>query len=334
MIVDRLGQFLEHRSLVFGIAYRMTGSVNDAEDIVQESFLRWEKSGSNEIRSPRAFLSTIATRLSLDTLRKVKNKRETYIGPWLPEPIPTSPEIEEPDPETLDLAFLHLLEKLNPIERAVFILRESFELDYKIIAEAVGKTQENCRQTLKRAKEALKSDRRKFSPDKETKRKLLHNFLLASSKGQPELLLPFLKEEIVLWSDGGGKVHAARIPLFGKERVAAFLIRTSRNPAFKDTDFYYTESNGAESFLVYKDGRPVYLRTFLIDENGINSIYTMLNEDKLQAYRNRKELLEKKIIVPLEFFLLFPKTSLNNPSPPIWTKPLLKLVHWAITRKK
>ncbi|AYV56743.1 sigma-70 family RNA polymerase sigma factor [Leptospira kmetyi] len=332
--MDRLGQFLEHKSLVFGIAYRMTGSVTDAEDIVQESFLRWEKSGSTEIRSPKAFLSTIATRLSLDTLRKVKNKRETYIGPWLPEPIPTSPEIEEPDPETLDLAFLHLLEKLNPIERAVFILRESFDVDYKIIAEAVGKTQENCRQTLKRAKDSLKSERKKYSPDKETKRKLLHNFLLASAKGQPELLLPFLKEEIVLWSDGGGKVHAARIPLFGKERVASFLIRTSRNPIFIETEFYYAESNGAESLLVYKDGKPVYLRSFLMDENGIKSIYTMLNDDKLQAFANKRELLDKKIIVPLEFFLLFPKSSIQNPTPPIWTKPLLKLVHWAITRKK
>lgn len=312
----------------------MTGSVTDAEDIVQESFLRWEKSGSTEIRSPKAFLSTIATRLSLDTLRKVKNKRETYIGPWLPEPIPTSPEMEEPDPETLDLAFLHLLEKLNPIERAVFILRESFDVDYKIIAEAVGKTQENCRQTLKRAKDSLKSERKKYSPDKETKRKLLHNFLLASAKGQPELLLPFLKEEIVLWSDGGGKVHAARIPLFGKERVASFLIRTSRNPIFIETEFYYAESNGAESLLVYKDGKPVYLRSFLMDENGIKSIYTMLNDDKLQAFANKRELLDKKIIVPLEFFLLFPKSSLQNPTPPIWTKPLLKLVHWAITRKK
>ncbi|PJZ55676.1 sigma-70 family RNA polymerase sigma factor [Leptospira barantonii] len=332
--MDRLGQFLEHKSLVFGIAYRMTGSVNDAEDIVQESFLRWEKSVSTEIRSPKAFLSTIATRLSLDTLRKVKNKRETYIGPWLPEPIPTSPEMEEPDPETLDLAFLHLLEKLNPIERAVFILRESFDLDYKIISEAIGKTQENCRQTLKRAKDALKSGRKKYSPDKEAKRKLLHNFLLASAKGQPELLLPFFKEEIVLWSDGGGKVHAARIPLLGKERVAAFLIRTSRNPIFTDTEFYFTESNGAESLLVYKDNKPIYLRSFLMDENGINSIYTMLNDDKLQAYRNKQELLDKKIIVPLEFFLLFPKSSIQNPTPPVWTKPLFKLVHWAITRKK
>lgn len=312
----------------------MTGSVNDAEDIVQESFLRWEKSGSTEIRSPKAFLSTIATRLSLDTLRKVKNKRETYIGPWLPEPVPTSPESEEPDPETLDLAFLHLLEKLNPIERAVFILRESFDMDYKIISEAVDKTQENCRQTLKRAKDALKSGRKKYSPDKETKRKLLHNFLLASAKGQPELLLPFLKEEIVLWSDGGGKVHAARIPILGKERVAAFLIRTSKNPIFTDTELYFTESNGAESLLVYKDGKPIYLRSFLMDENGINSIYTMLNDDKLSAYKNKKDLADKKIIVPLEFFLLFPKSSIQNPTPPVWTKPLLKLVHWAITRKK
>ncbi|TGK34444.1 sigma-70 family RNA polymerase sigma factor [Leptospira gomenensis] len=334
--MDRLGQFLEHKSLVFGIAYRMTGSVNDAEDIVQESYLRWEKSGSDEIRSPRAFLSTIATRLSLDTLRKVKNKRETYIGPWLPEPIPTSPEIEEPDPETLDLAFLHLLEKLNPIERAVFILRESFDMDYSLISEAVEKSQENCRQILKRAKDSLKFGRKKFTPDKETKRKLLHNFLLASSKGEPELLLPFLKEEIVVWSDGGGKVHAARIPIFGRKRAASFLIRTSKNAFFKESEveLYFTECNGAESVLVYRKNKPVYLRSFIIDENGISSIYSVLNEEKMKAFENKSELLERKVILPLEFFLLFPKGSARNPTPPLWTKPLLKIVHWAILRKK
>ncbi|XDD51099.1 sigma-70 family RNA polymerase sigma factor [Leptospira sp. WS92.C1] len=332
--MDRLGQFLEHKPIVFGIAYRMTGSVSDAEDIVQESFLRWEKSASTPIRSAKAFLSTIATRLSLDTLRKAKNKRETYIGPWLPEPVPTSPDIIEPDPATLDLAFLHLLEKLNPIERAVFILRESFDLDYKLISEAVGKTQENCRQALKRAKDSLKSERKKFSPNLETKRKLLHTFLLASSKGQPELLLPFLKEEIVLWSDGGGKVHAARIPLFGKERVAAFLIRTSKNVVFNQTELYFTESNGAGSILVYKENKPIYIRSYLMDGNGISSIYTILNDEKLNAYRNKEKLLRKKIIIPLEFFLLFPKTSLNNPTPPVWSKPILKLVRWAIARKK
>ncbi|MBM9579016.1 sigma-70 family RNA polymerase sigma factor [Leptospira sp. 201903070] len=332
--MDRLGHFLEHKSLVFGIAYRMTGSVNDAEDIVQESFLRWERSANEEIRSPKAFLSTIATRLSLDTLRKVKNKRETYIGPWLPEPIPTGPDTEEPDPETLDLAFLHLLEKLNPIERAVFILRESFDLDYKVISEAVGKTQENCRQTLKRAKDALRSERKKFSPDKETRRKLLHNFLLAASKGEPELLVPFLKEEIVLWSDGGGKVHAARVPLFGRERIASFLIRTGKKPLFSNTELFFTETNGSESVIVYHKDKPVYLRSFLMDQEGISYIYTMLNEDKFSAYKNKSDLIEKGILVPLEFFLLFPKSASSNRQPPIWTKPLLKLVHWAITRKK
>ncbi|MBM9499071.1 sigma-70 family RNA polymerase sigma factor [Leptospira sp. 201903071] len=332
--MDRLGHFLEHKSLVFGIAYRMTGSVSDAEDIVQESFLRWERSANERIRSPKAFLSTIATRLSLDTLRKAKNKRETYIGPWLPEPIPTDPAMEEPDPETLDLAFLHLLEKLNPIERAVFILRESFDLDYKVISEAVGKTQENCRQNLKRAKDALKSEKKKFSPDKETRRKLLHNFLLASSKGEPELLLPFLKEEIVLWSDGGGKVHAARIPLFGKERIASFLIRTGKNPIFSDTELFFTETNGFESIIVYQKNKPVYLRSFLMDQDGISYIYTMLNEDKFSAYKNKADLIEKGILIPLEFFLLFPKSASANRQPPVWTKPLLKLVHWAITRKK
>lgn len=157
--MERLDQFLEHKGLVFGIAYRMTGSFTDAEDIVQETFLRWSNAKEQLIRSPKAFLSTIATRLSLDTIRKTKRKKETYIGPWLPEPIPANNE-DEIDPDTLDLAFLHLLEKLNPVERAVFLLRESFALDYEIISKSVGKKQDACRQILKRAKENLRSEKR------------------------------------------------------------------------------------------------------------------------------------------------------------------------------
>lgn len=328
---ERLEQFIQHKGLVFGIAYRMTGSVTEAEDIVQEAFLRWENSQEQEIRSPKAFLSTIATRLSLDSLRKTKRKRETYIGPWLPEPLaPDFTEKEEPDPDSLDLAFLHILEKLNPLERAVFLLRETFDLDYSEISKTVGKTEENCRQILKRAKSALKKDRRKYEANPETRRKIFKEFLLASSKGRPELLVPFLKEEIVVWSDGGGKVNAARIPIVGKERVASFMNRVRTNTYRANLEWYFATINGAESLIGYYENQPVYVQSYIIETEGIWRVMSVLNQDKLQAYRNKEELLEKGAIVPLEFFLLFPN-SYNKPSRKFLT-PLAKLVRWALIR--
>ncbi|MFB5651885.1 sigma-70 family RNA polymerase sigma factor [Leptospira wolffii] len=327
---ERLDQFMENKGLVFGIAYRMTGSVTEAEDIVQETFLRWEKSAREVIRSPKAFLSTIATRLSLDSLRKEKKKRETYIGPWLPEPMAPSSSEEEPDSETLDLAFLHLLEKLNPLERAVFLLRETFGMEYPEISKSVGKSQENCRQILKRAKDALKKDRRRYTADPQTRRKIFKDFLLASTKGDPELLIPFLKQEIVVWSDGGGKVNAARIPILGKERVASFLNRVRSNRSRVDLDWYFAFVNGAESILGYYGEEPAYLQSFLIENEGIWRIMSVLNPEKLGVFRNRNQLLESGKIVPLEVYLLFPNS--RNPSLQKWLNPIAKLVKWAIVR--
>ncbi|PJZ25369.1 RNA polymerase subunit sigma [Leptospira hartskeerlii] len=327
---ERLDQFIENKGLVFGIAYKMTGSVVEAEDIVQETFLRWEKSKEEKIRSPKAFLSTVAARLSLDSLRKAKRKRETYIGPWLPEPLAPEPMEEELDPETLDLAFLHLLEKLNPIERAVFLLRESFEMGYDSISKVVGKNQENCRQILKRAKESLKSDRKKYDAPSEKRKKIFRDFLLASSKGKPELLVPFLKEEIVLWSDGGGKVNAARIPIIGKERASHFYIRTGSNKLKYTLDFYFGMVNGAEALIGYYKDQPAYMQNFLIDEDGISKIYSVLNPDKLKSMENKQKLIDEGLIYPLENFLLFPHTYRKKVAK--WLNPVAKLVKWAIVR--
>ncbi|PJZ69697.1 RNA polymerase subunit sigma [Leptospira perolatii] len=306
----------------------MTGSFSDAEDIVQESYLRWERSKEQEIKSAKAFLSTIAARLSLDSLRKAQRKRETYIGPWLPEPLPPQDE-SEPDLETLDLAFLHLLEKLNPIERAVFLLRESFGMEYGSIAKAIGKTPDNCRQILKRAKVSLKSESRKFDADLETKRTLVRKFILASSKDQPELLLSYLKEDIVVWSDGGGKVHAARIPILGKERVASFLLRVRKNRSFlKGLEFYFAENNGNQSIIAYSENQPVFMQHYLFDGEGISRIYSLVNPDKLCAYSDKEGLLASGKLIPLELFLLFPKTAFGKAVVPSWTKPVLSLVRW------
>ncbi|TGK00196.1 sigma-70 family RNA polymerase sigma factor [Leptospira langatensis] len=327
---EKLDQFIEHKGIVFGIAYRMTGSVTEAEDIVQESFLRWEKAKEISIKSPKAFLSTIAARLSLDSLRKAKRKRETYIGPWLPEPMAPVSSEEEPDSETLDLAFLHILEKLNPIERAVFLLRETFEMEYDSISEVVGKSVENCRQILKRAKEALKTSRRRYEANPETRKKIFRDFLLAASKGKPELLVPFLKEEIVIWSDGGGKVNAARIPIYGQERVSHFLNKVRANPLRHQLDFYYTFVNGAESLIGYNGNEPVYFQNFLIEEEGIWKIMNVLNPDKLNSFQNKQELLDKELIFPIENFLLFPNSY--HKGVPKWLNPVVQLVKWVVSR--
>lgn len=326
--MDKLGQFLEHKKLLFGIAYRMTGSVVDAEDIVQETFLRWERSSAEKVRSPKAFLSTIATRLSLDNLRKSKRKRETYIGPWLPEPMSPTPQEEflGADEDTLDLAFLHLLEKLNPIERAVFLLRESFSLGYPVIAEAVGKSPENCRQILKRAKTALKSDRRRYLADAEMRRTHLRNFLLATTKGDPSHLIPFFREEIVIWSDGGGKVNAARIPIVGKDRVATFLHRVRKNRLRKKLRFYFSYVNGAESLIGYSGERPVYFQNFIIEPEGIWRIYIVLNPDKLSVFSDKNKLIREGALVPIESFLLFPNPQTSGFQK--WMTPVVKLVRW------
>ncbi|TGL64700.1 RNA polymerase sigma factor SigJ [Leptospira sarikeiensis] len=328
---ERLDHFIEHKGLVFGIAYKMTGSVTEAEDIVQETFLRWERSKEEKIKSPKAFLSTVAARLSIDSLRKAKRKRETYIGPWLPEPMAPEPVYEQPDSETLDLAFLHLLEKLNPIERAVFLLRETFEMDYDSVSKVVGKNQENCRQILKRAKEALKSDRKRYEAPSEKRRKIFRDFLLASSKGNPDLLVPFLKEEIILWSDGGGKVNAARIPIIGKERVSHFFHRTSNNRFKYSLDFYFGMVNGSETLIGYHKDQPAYLQSFLIDEDRIARIYSILNPDKLKSFENKDDLINKGLIFPVETFLLFPQTYQKGLSK--WINPVVKLVKWAIKIK-
>ncbi|TGN19015.1 sigma-70 family RNA polymerase sigma factor [Leptospira idonii] len=326
--MEGLKEFLEHKGLIFGIAYRMTGSISDSEDIVQETFLRWQKSLTGKIKSPKAFLCTIATRLSIDSIRKSKRKKETYIGPWLAEPIP-DPQ-EEVNPESLDLAFLHLMEKLNPVERAVFLLRESFGLDYSLIAKAVSKKEDACRQTLTRAKKTLKSSQKKFVTGQEERRSLMHRFLIASSEGNPEKLIPYLKEEIAIWSDGGGKVHAARIPLFGRLRVAAYLIRTNELQKGRKLEYYMVQANGSESILAYENGRPIGFRSFQWKDSGLVSMYTVVNPDKLSAFTDKQKLIEENKLYPLELFILFPKRPFFKKPIPVWSKPLVSLVRWTL----
>ncbi len=225
----------ELRRLTFAIAYRMTGSVNDAEEIGQEAFLRLERARQNdeELESPKAWLSTVTTRLAIDHMRSARVRREQYVGPWLPEPLLTE---DSPGPaehaetaDSLSQAFLVLLETLTPVERAVFLLREVFGYDYPQIAETVGKQEENCRQIAARARKHVEAKRARFDADDQRREELLERFLEASEDGDAAKLKTILAADAVVYSDGGGKASAARRPFTGADRIARFMVKITRS---------------------------------------------------------------------------------------------------------
>ena len=228
----RTEDFERHRSLLFSIAYRMLGSVTDAEDIVQEAYLRWQEAPETEVRSPKSYLSAVVTRLSIDRLRSARARREEYVGPWLPEPL-VSERAEDAGgttglDESLSMAFMVLLESLNPVERAVFLLREVFDYDYEEISRIVGKSEDNCRQIAHRARQSVAARRPRFERSPEQEERLTERFVEACVSGNMEGLLGLLSEDVTLWSDGGGKVAAAPYPIHGPERVARFLLGVLR----------------------------------------------------------------------------------------------------------
>lgn len=221
----------QYRPLLFGVAYRMLGSVVEAEDIVQDAFLRRHAAGTIEIRSEQAFLVTTVTRLCIDHLRSARARRESYVGPWLPEPLVGERGLEDVvgDRETLSLAFLVLLEALNPAERAVFLLRDVFEYDYSEVAEIVGKSEANCRQIARRAREYVAAKRNRFRPSQRRKQELSARFAQACVSGDLKGLLALLDRDITLWSDGGGKAVAALNPIYGSDKVARFILGVLRS---------------------------------------------------------------------------------------------------------
>ena len=220
--------FNSHRPLLFSIAYRMLGSVTDAEDILQEAYLRWERASDEDVRSPQSYLTTIVTRLSIDQLRKEKSRRETYVGAWLPEPLMTSytpnltGNIELA--ESLSVAFLLLLETLAPVERAVFLLREVFSYEYPEIARIVGKSESNCRQIVRRAQAHLRDRRPRFPVSYEHQEQLIRSFVQACTDGNMDGLVNLLTTDITFISDGGGKAQAALNPIYGVEKATRFIL--------------------------------------------------------------------------------------------------------------
>jgi RNA polymerase sigma-70 factor (ECF subfamily) len=280
-----LEAFDRHRQLLFSIAYRMLGSVADAEDVMQESYLRWRRASEREVRSPKAYLSTVVTRLCLDHLRSARARRERYVGPWLPEPLVTEPSPDASEAaaleDSLSMAFLVLLESLTPTERAVFLLREVFGYDYAEIADLVGKSEANCRQIARRAKMSVEARRPRFESSPEQEERLIGRFLEASVEGDMEGLLSLLSNDAVLYSDGGGKTHAALNPIVGADKIARFSSRILRKapPGFV---MRWGRVNGRPGLVGYfRDGSPHSVTTLDVAEGRIRAIRLVLNPEKL-----------------------------------------------------
>lgn len=291
--MDSTTPFTEHRSYLFGVAYRMVGTVMDAEDILQEAFLRWQRVDSTAVESPRAYLTTIVTRLCLDFLASARVRREAYVGPWLPEPLLVSTESEEAEGlveryESISMAFLVLLESLSPLERAVFLLREVFAYDYPEVAQIVEKSEANCRQIVRRAKERISAGRPRFTPDRQRGERLVARFVDACAGGDLAGLESVLAADITLWSDGGGKVQAARNPIHGANNVARFLLGILRNPP-PDMSVEVAPVNGGPGLIVYSGGRVQSVLTFDVGEERIEAIRVVVNPEKLVRVGGRGE---------------------------------------------
>ncbi len=276
------------RPLLFSIAYRMLGSVSEAEDIVQEAFLRFHKATSEgeEVESAKAFLSTITTRLAIDHLRSARVRRESYVGEWLPEPLvvdersDTARHAEMSD--SLSMAFLQVLETLSPVERAVFLLHDVFDYGYGEIAEMVGKSEVNSRQIATRARQRVKDGTPRFEATAEEGEELAHRFLAALQEGDVEELVEVLTDDVALHGDGGGIAAASPKPVFGRERVARFLGGAFRRARELKVTLRYAVVNGQPGGLSYDaDGRVANAFAFDIAEGGIQTIRSVVNPDKL-----------------------------------------------------
>jgi RNA polymerase sigma-70 factor, ECF subfamily len=281
--VDPSEVFGRYRPLLFSVAYGMLGSVMDAEDVVQEAFLRWQRTPRAEVRSPRAYLSAVVTHLSIDHLRSARARREEYVGPWLPEPMLTDRASGEPAvvDEALSMAFLVLLESLTPVERAVFLLREIFDYEYGEISRLVGKSEANCRQIARRARESVAARRPRFESSPEQEESLTQSFLEACMGGDMDGLIALLSEDVTLYSDGGGKTRAALNPIRGADKVARFIagILGKVPPGFV---VRRTRVNGRPGLVGYfGDGNPHSVVTLEVADGNIRAIHLVVNPEKL-----------------------------------------------------
>jgi RNA polymerase sigma-70 factor (ECF subfamily) len=277
-------EFEAQRAYVFSIAYRLLGTVSDAEDMVQETYLRWRLAPDEHIRSTRAYLATIVVRLCMDQLRSARAKREVYVGPWLPEPLVTSDRADLTDSvimrESLSFAFLLMLEKLSPLERAVFVLREVFDFDYSEIAQIVEKSEANCRQVFHRARQRMHEDGVRFEPHAEEVHALAQQFMQAASSGDLDGIIRLLAEDVTHTPDGGGKAAVGGLrTIHSPDRVArGTLGNLMKMPPDKA---WIEEINGQSAIVATRGGKPYAVLVVETRNGQIHRLYTVVNPDKL-----------------------------------------------------
>ncbi|MFN8516576.1 MAG: RNA polymerase sigma-70 factor [Thermomicrobiales bacterium] len=278
--------FTQHRSLLFAVAYRMIGMVADAEDLVQETFLRWQRAlaEGEVIAAPKSWLTAVITRLCIDHLRSARVRREEYVGPWLPEPLLTDTSGDPAEStaltESLTLAFLVVLESLTPVERAIFLLHDIFAYDFAEIARIVDKSEANCRQLARRARAHIAERRPRHTSSPEERERLVGRFIAACQGGDLPGLIATLADDIVLRADGGGKALAARRPLHGASDVARFVLGILKKaPEGMTLDFAMV--NHEPAFIALDHGRPYSVVTLDIADGRVRSIAIVANPDKL-----------------------------------------------------
>lgn len=280
-----LEEFEAERSRLTAIAYRMLGSSADAEDIVQEAYLRWRDRADRDVDSAPSYLTTIVVRLCIDELRSARVRRESYVGPWLPEPL----LVDEAEPgaaaelaDSLSLAFLVLLEELAPVERAAFLLHDVFDYGYGEIAGMLGREEPACRQLVSRARRRVGERRHRFDADQKAGRELAERFLTACAEGDLDGLMSLLSDDAVLWTDGGGKVKAARRPIHGATKVARFLVAVAKGIP-PETEFREAMVNGEPGYLFVENGVVTTTLSFDIADGKIVGVTSVLNPDKLRG---------------------------------------------------
>jgi RNA polymerase sigma-70 factor, ECF subfamily len=283
--IDRDGATFEaHRPLLFSIAYRMLGSASEAEDVVQDAWLRARQDDQAEVRSVRAYLTTIVTRLCIDHLRSAERTRMEYPGPWLPEPLAEPNQESAELASSLTMAFLVLLEQLAPTERAVFLLREVFDLGFDEIAKAIDKSEANTRQILARARGRLRDARPRFTASRRESEEVVRRFRHACVTGDVGELMAVLHGDATLVSDGGGKAAAATRPLLGADRIAKFVFGYARKLHYSETDFQLVTINGTPGLLMRHPVAGSGTYSFDIVDGRIRAIYIMRNPDKLRGF--------------------------------------------------
>ena len=285
--------FADHRNLLFSVAYRILGSAADAEDVVQDAWFKWSADDRSQVSDPKAYLARIVSNLSMERLRSTRHKRETYVGPWLPEPILTQADAAEDvaRAESVSIAMLVVLETLSPLERAVFVLKEVFDFSYAEIGEAVERSESAVRQAAHRAREHVQARRPRFQTDRVKKRQATEKFFAAITSGDINDLMELLAPEVTLWTDGGGKVRQAMRPIVGIDNVARWIAGASSRPyegvEIADMAAEVVDINRGPGIVLTGAGRVIATLTVDLDSEGrIATVHNVANPDKLHAVAN------------------------------------------------